>query len=50
MRRLITRLHANRDRAVAWCCAIGAAFSLLVLPQLIDTTPQPIATSQHTTP
>ena len=50
MRRLITRLHANRDRAVAWSCAIGAAFALLVLPQLTEPAPQPIVTSQHTTP
>ena len=50
MRRLITRMHANRDRAVAWCCAIGAAFALLVLPQLTEPASQPIVTSQHTTP
>ena len=50
MRRLITRLHAKRDRAVAWACAACAAFALLVLPQLTEPTAPTIASSQHTTP
>ena len=50
MRRLITRLHAKRDRAVAWACAACAAFALLVLPQLTEPTAPTIAASQHTPP
>lgn len=50
MRRIITHLHANRDRAVAWACAACAAFALLVLPQLTEPTAPTIAASQHTTP
>ena len=50
MRRIITHLHAKRDRAVALACAACAAFALLVLPQLTEPTAPTIAASQHTTP
>lgn len=50
MRRLLDRLHAQRDRAVAWACAACAAFALLGLPQITEPAAPTIAASQHTPP
>lgn len=44
-RSFLRRLHAARDRAVAWVCAAGLAFVLLVLPQIAEQqTPTTVAT------
>lgn len=36
--RLIRRLHAHRDTAVAVVCALCMAFAVLVLPALTEST------------
>lgn len=50
MRALLHRLHSQRDRAVAWVCAAGLAFVVLILPQLADPQPVHIAVTQATRP
>lgn len=40
MRRLILRMHAARDTAVAVVCALGLAVVVLVIPEVADEAPR----------